>query len=335
MMCPVLIYCVYQSTKEINGMYIAHVNNIRFNGTTKYLTCEESGRYKRISNYSYGSANFGDTRGLTEFVKRHTLPFANVEELVGKLHKEATYKIYITDPMETVNDLIRRQHDYIVYDVEPKIQNFKKYYFDSDKESLKAGFKNILEYFKRLTTTVNNIQNIYAQNTLNHAQNCIGIFENVCEKIEEISELKEKIDFKKELLKSAKLDTPIFENERIKKQQTIKNHEASLSGKLKRYAIWLERRHLLNQSGKKTSDKVENVEKNIKRYEASISVLEAKIDKLKKRIEYLDQYIEKAPEQILKYQSEIQVMEALLKIKEGALLPILEKLNIQNIAKRI
>ena len=326
---------LYQLTKRESAMYVNPVQNVQFKGTTKYLTCDDGGRYKRVSSYSYGSASFGDTRGLSEFVQRHTLPFAKVEEAIGNLHENATYKIYVTDPYEIVNDSIKRQYDYIVYDVEPNIPNLKKYYLESDKEVLKDEIKNILAYFKRLTAlNYEQMQNSVMEKKRNYALNCLGMFEDVFSQIEQLCELEGKINQKKESLESTKLYVPLYEHEIMKKQSTIQNHETKLGGKLKRYAIWLNRRNHLYQNSNRTSQDVEDVEKNIKMYETEIAKLNTKISKLKKRVEYLEQYIANAPEQIQKYQSEIKVMESLLKVKETVMLPLLDKLSVLKMIKK-
>ena len=88
-------------------MLILPTNNTQFKGTTKYLSCDSAGQHKRISECPYGTAVFGETKGLTDLIKKFAYPYANIEETIGNLHENRTNRVYYADPNEVIGDSIK------------------------------------------------------------------------------------------------------------------------------------------------------------------------------------------------------------------------------------
>ena len=134
-------------------MQIAGINNLNFKGRTKFLSCDGNGNYKKIAEYQYGSKYFGETTGLKDFVLKHSYPFADVEQTIGKDHNDATYKVYIADPKENVSKSVKLSHDYIVYDLEPSFPDIRKKYYSLEQGNLEKEFQTALDYYTRLENT--------------------------------------------------------------------------------------------------------------------------------------------------------------------------------------
>ena len=50
-------------------MHSLSPNSLSFYGKTRFMSCNSDGKAKRISDCPFGTAYFGETKGLSEFVK--------------------------------------------------------------------------------------------------------------------------------------------------------------------------------------------------------------------------------------------------------------------------
>lgn len=78
---------------------------------------------------------------------------SSVERIIGNNHDYRTGRIYFADPMEPINDQIKRDSDYIVYDNEPAYPDVNnevsKNYFGTERINYREKFENIRDYFYR------------------------------------------------------------------------------------------------------------------------------------------------------------------------------------------
>ena len=286
-------------------------NNIIFCGKTRYLSCDSDGKRRRISDCPYGRNYFGDTRGLIDFVKRYSYSNAYIEETVGRFHENNTYQIYITDPKESVNDLIRQNYDYIVFDKEPAFPDLETYYYDS--VNIKKRVKELKDYFLRLITTndkhLSEVE--LANKNVRLADEFMQIYEEGLINIEQINTLKSKIKNKTERIANIENDIILFTKELAKKKKCLSNHKVNLE----------KNNNKLNTNDKTTKSDIKKQEIENKREK-----ILSRIENIEARILYLEKFLFNAPERILTLKKEIINHEELLEILKKSIKPNFSKL---------
>jgi len=80
-------------------------------------------------------------------------PNSSIERTLEKYHNNKTGKIYFADPMEPINDDLRKQVDYVVYDNEPAYpdvnEEVSKNYFGTERVNHRTQYERIRDYFYR------------------------------------------------------------------------------------------------------------------------------------------------------------------------------------------
>lgn len=297
------------------------LNSINFYGSTKYLSCNSDGKYKTVSVYPYGRSCFGDTRGLGELVKKHSFPWASVEETIGKFHDNYTYKIYITDPKEVVTDLIRQNNDYIVFDNEPEFPNLESDYFDSS--GIKTRMQDIKDYFIRLKNSGSeaNSEIKEADNQLSFVDRFLQIYEKSQAKINEINLLKKNIRNRTVRLQELQNNIPIYTKELDKKRNRLLYNKKTLSQKenLLRKDITLLQQIKNRKNSEIINDKIRDDNEQIQ-------ILTKRIQKIEKRILFLEDYMSTAPDKIINLKREAEVLKSKLEKCEQLVSPEYTKL---------
>ena len=323
-------------------MFVSAINSIGFKGQTKYLSCDANGNYKKIAEYQYGSKAFGDTRGLSDFILKRSYPYAGVEETIGKLHDNQTYKIYIADPMEVVQNSIRHSHDYIVYDREPSFPDIKKGYDISDEGNLNKEFQTLQDYYERLEkTAVKNQDKEFAKSKLELVAKCRKIYDESALLREERDKLIFKKDQRANMIELIKSNVEDFTRKLSVKTNTIQTHKRSYNAKDRKLNVLLDKKAILLSSRKIVTDKIEDIDNSIKIFSELKEILGAKIRNYESKVEYWKNYIANAPKRIAEYSDDIINMEKRLKEIEKELKPNYDKLcqfytkNCIKITKRI
>lgn len=311
-------------------MYSASIHNVNFYGKTRYLSCNSEGKAKRVSDCPFGTAYFGETRGLNEFVKRHSYPYAKVEQTIGKLHEDKTYKIYVAEPKEYVNDLIKQNHDYIVYDIEPNFPDIRLY-FDTEQEDLKKGFQVVKDYFKRLETSTSSKNDIDILNISKLKQKVADIGEKIFDEGENLRtqkyNLEHKLNARYLRLREIGENLPLYKKELEVRHSRLVNQEKLLEVKERGLYNCISRKSILEKKINKKPEEIAKVNAQIEKYKEAICSIQSKIDFHKKRIEFLKQYIEEAPEKICKFEQEaVALKQKIVDIKK-ALIPNFRKLK--------
>lgn len=299
-------------------MYISQVNNIQFKGITKFLSCNSEGKQRRLSEYPFGTASFGETRGLSDFIKKHSYPNASIEETIGKLHDNPTHRVYVADPNEIVDDLIKISHDYIVYDCEPVFPDLGRTYFDSP-DSLEKGFRDVKSYFERLEHSGSRNKNYNIdQRMLRFADFCLRIIDENKDLIEQKASLERKISARKELVKRTEESVTLYKQELERKKRILENHNKKLGIKTDRL------NSLINKSNKQ-KDSFELKEK-IEKYQKDIEKIKSKIKAYEASIEEMENYLAEAPRKTEQCMSELLYFMQELKAVKNALMPSYKKL---------
>lgn len=322
-------------------MYISPMNNIQFKGTTKFLSCASNGQYKKVAENPFGTASFGDTRGLTDFVKKYSYPYAFVEETVGKVHDNATYRVYVAEPKEIVTDKIKQNHDYIVYDLEPSFPDIRSSYFSSDKEALKKEFKVVQDYLKRLEAVGDKRNLEYLSHQQQMLDSCLHIYEEGEGLLNKKHQLESKINTTARLMLNAKDNLVKYQAELQKLQKKLEFNEFDLQRKQRRLSGYQNKQFKLFSKESCQTEEVKLNQTNIDRYIKIIDLIKERIKIQKARMEYLENYISTTPSQIEFYEAELRRLKQslLATIKEA--MPSFNKLcdfYLQNgikIAKRV
>ena len=304
-------------------MQISSINKVGFKGQTKYLSCDSEGNYKKIAEYSYGTSSFGDTRGLKEFIQQRTYPYASVEETIGNLHNNKTYKIYIADPKEVVDKSIKVSHDYIVYDNEPTFPDVRGKYFTPKYGNLDKEFQNVLEYFKRMENTAVHVRDeVIAKRSQELAKACKTIFDESSDLREEEQDLKLQIQQKSDKIEEIKLNAEKFQRELNIKKSTLPRHKKTLLAKERKM------NNLLDKKQKKTTkpEDIDLINQKIQKMTEVKYALQAKINHYEAKVIYWESYIKNAPKRIAEYSDAIIKMQNRLKEIEQELKPNFEKL---------
>lgn len=309
-------------------MYCSSVDNNAFYGKTKFLSCNSEGKNRRISDCPFGTAYFGETRGLINFVKKHSFPHADIEETIGTVHDKPTYRIYFADPKEIVSDTIKQKHDYIVYDIEPSFPDIRLY-FDTDKDEIKKGFEIVKDYYKRLENSANGNFDILNNSRLKQkiADICSQIFDEGNSLRTTLQDLQSKLKVKTEHIKLMENNISLFTKELNLREIRLPNQEKMLDAKKRSFENYLKRRNALKEKFKRTPEEYAIINKQIEKYNMEISKIKAKINKHKTRIEYIKTYLKQVPDKIELYRNEINRINIKIADLKIALLPVLKKLQ--------
>jgi len=317
-------------------MYITPESNIQFKGYTRFLSCNSEGKAKRLSDCPFGTASFGDTRGMSALVKKHSYPNAGVEETIGKLHDNITCRVYVADPGEVVNDLIKLQHDYIVYDYEPDYPNIRENYY---QENINKGFQNVKEYLQRLESVElrsasgtekdkkvlqQRLKKLHTR--LKVVDECSKIYDEGAELREKKSALERKMDARKFRIAEMEAVLPKYSKELERKRTAVINQQEVLPKKENTLNCLLERMAKLREKTNRTPEEVALVEQRIRQAENALATLKKHMEKNIKRVEFLEDYIAKAPEKLVQYRREQNQFAAQLEEINHAIEPYIKKL---------
>ena len=306
-------------------MYVSKINNIAFAGKTRYLSCNSEGKSKTVSDYPFGTAVFGDTKGLSEMVKKRTYPFATIEETVGKFHDNSTYKIYVADPFEKVTDIIRKNHDYIVYDCEPKIPDIQESYFNSDVKFINRVFKEVQSYLQRLEAT-NSVQSKNVEQKKKLLAGCMQIYNEGLDLMEQKKELDDKISVKKEQINELRNNIMLCEADLQKKRAYIANHECNLITDKQKLSRYKKQKALLINNPKTNPKIIEKLDYKIKRCKQRIDFVKLKTAKYYEKIEYCTKYISTAPKLVENLENDVKTLSVKLNQVKVMMQPIFQKL---------
>ena len=306
------------------------INRTAFYGKTRFLSCNSEGKAKRISDCPYGTAYFGETRGLSDFVKKHSYPGANIEETIGKTHDKQTYRIYIADPKEKVSDTIKQNHDYIVYDVEPAFPDTKAY-LGTDNELIAKNLKIANEYYKRLESAGINIGDADTVNLSKNRQNIVTICSKMFSEGDDLRKkrlsLENKVHNKTFLINETEANIPKYKKELTAKRRYLEKNKKTLEIKEESLRSLKAQRLLLKDITDKTPTKINSLKSDIERYEFIISGIKNRIQKYQDRINFLEDYIEKAQTRISNWKQEIAGAKKQINDIKRALIPNFKKLQ--------
>lgn len=311
-------------------MNSATIRSISFKGKTRYLSCNSEGKARTVSDCPFGTSSFGETRGLSEFVKKHSYPTANIEETIGKIHDNRTYRIYVTDPTEVVNDAIKQNHDYIVYDVEPAFPEVRVF-MDIEQEQINKGFRNISEYYQRLENDGLSRGNHHIVNLSKIKQRitdlCLKMVDESSDLRAEKLEAENKLRVRQKRIQEIEANIPeyhkdleIKQNKLIVAEQTLKKKEQVLSN-------WQYKQKLLQDKQKKNPNEINKVNYYAERNQIAVSNIKSRIEDYKSRIEFIENYISKAPSKIEFYQGEIRNLQRRIAEINKLMQPYLKKIQ--------
>lgn len=290
-------------------MQITGVSNLNFMGKTKFLSCDSEGNHKKIAECLYGSKYFGDTRGMSDFIQKHSYPYAGVEETIGKHHNNTTYKVYIADPNEIVAKSIKCSHDYIVYDNEPAFPDIRKKYYSPNYGNLDKEFQYICDYFNRMENSSQKpIEDVNAKIKQQLAIDCKKIFDESAELRKEKEELQEKIKIKSEKIKAIISNVADYKKSLAVKMSTLPRYKNSLLAKERRLSSLEDKRIKLKDKVKVPEEKLEFVNENINSLKECMEVLKIKVKNYEFKMNYWKNFIENAPKQISEREEEIKTM---------------------------
>ena len=290
-------------------MQITGVKNLNFNGRTKFLSCDSEGNHKKIAECLYGSRYFGDTRGMSDFIQKHSYPYADVEETIGKHHNDTTYKVYIADPNEVVAKSIKRSHDYIVYDNEPEFPDIRKKYYSPNYGNLDKEFQYICDYFNRMeNSSVKPLEDVNARIKQQLAIDCKKIFDESAELREEKEKLQEKIRIKTEKIKAIIGNVADYKKSLAVKMSTLPRYKNSLLAKERKLSNLENKSIKLKDKVNVSAERLELVNENINSLKECIEVLKIKVKNYESKMNYWENIIENAPKQISEREEEIKTM---------------------------
>ena len=316
-------------------MNVAPAQNVQFKGFTRFLSCNSEGKGRRLSDCPFGTASFGETRGLTSLVKKFSFPNAWVEETIGNLHDNRTYRVYVAEPNEIVSDMIKLQHDYIVYDHEPEYPDIREnFYAESDN---KKGFETMKDYLKRLEAA-----EIKKAETKTDAKTLQANLENLrrrifvteeCSKIygegdllrEQKSEYERKIQYRTNRIADIEEALPKYQKELEKHKRVIKNQQISLPKYEGTLEMLMKRKALYTSKGK-TIAEMEELNQKIERAKQRIEYTQCHLGEHIKRAEFLEDFIEKAPERLELYRQEISMFNQKISQITNAIEPYIRRI---------
>ena len=311
-------------------MFSVQTNNITFYGKTRYLSCNSEGKAKTISDCPFGTASFGDTRGLSDFVRKHSFPSAKIEETIGTIHENRTHKIYVADPYETVNDLIRLNHDYVVYDLEPGFPDIKLF-FKNEHNDISKGFKIVNDYYKRLEAMgiTSDDKDIISFSKMKQrlVDTCAQIFGESAELREKRISLENKIKNKLILINETETSLPKYTTELNTKMKGLENNKKTLIRIEETHRRLKEKQLSLKNKSNITPEEIKKANDAVEKYELILQKLKYKIDKNIKKIEILDNFVSTAPSRIAYWKQEITNLQKEINGITEALIPNFKKLK--------
>ena len=306
------------------------IENISFKGKTRYLSCNSEGKARTVSDCPFGTSSFGETRGLSEFVKKHSYPTANIEETIGKTHYNRTYRIYVTDPTEVVNDTIKQNHDYIVYDVEPEFPEVRVF-MDIEQERINKGFRNMHEYYQRLENDGLNRGNSHIVNLSKIKQRITSLCSKMVDESSDLRaeklEAQNKLRAKQKRIQEIEANIPEYQKDLEIKQNKLTMAEQTLQKKEQVLSNWQYKQRLLKDKQKKNPDEINKVNYYTERNQIIVSNIKSRIEHYKSRIEFIENYISKAPSKIEFFLGEIKNLQRRIADINKLMLPHLKKLQ--------
>jgi predicted nucleic acid-binding Zn-ribbon protein len=313
-------------------MYVAPTQSIQFKGFTRFLSCNSEGKSRRLSDCPFGTSSFGETRGLTALVKKFSYPNASVEETIGNLHENRTYRVYVAEPNEIVSDMIKLQHDYIVYDYEPEYPDIREnFYAESDN---KKGFETMKGYLKRLEAAeIKNapdskmVKGILQtlQRKLVVAEECSKIYDEGGVLREQKADYERKIQARRDRIAEIEEALPKYKRVLERHRTTVKNHQDSLAKRETTLRMLEKKKASFLSKGKNVED-MKDLNKRIEYTEQRINGIKNHLERLKKRTDYLEDFIKKAPERLELYRQEISVFTQKLSEITNAVEPYIRRL---------
>jgi len=308
-------------------MLLSTIDNVKFKGVTKYLSCDSAGRYKRISECPFGTTYFGETKGLTDLIKRFSYPYANIEETIGKLHENRTNKVYYADPNEIVRDSIKLTHDYIVHDVEPSFPNIIEDYFGEGRKEVNKRFKELINYYARLQSTeLKQNKPMYKSTKQILTEMCVKIYGESSELRKTEDALYATIQNNTKEIQKIEQIIPRYENELNKKRISLSKHQNNLAIEEDKLNKWKYKRNSLKENPNRTKNEVETIKQNIKSLTESVENIKCKITANNIKINSLENHLTEAYKKIIEYKDEIENSKNMLEQTKKALLPNYEKL---------
>ena len=130
------------------------LSGISFKGQTQNIIRKQFGTAGVVAigrEPTYNDSQYGT---LEEKIGQNPLSHANSS--IERTHNNyTTNRVYFADPEEVVNDQTKRDHDFIVYDNQPKyprLEELKENYFNENRNANNYGqnFKTLAEYYYRL-----------------------------------------------------------------------------------------------------------------------------------------------------------------------------------------
>ena len=315
-------------------MQIAPIKGIGFKGQTKYLSCDGSGKYKKVAEYLYGTSSFGSTKGMQNLIKKHSYPYAVIEETIGKFHDDETYKIYFTDPKEVVDKKIKLSHDYIVYDKEPSFPDIQKNFFSPESVNIEKEFQHVIDYYKRLeNSSTKTSDTISAKNGQTLAYTCKSIFDESSNLRAEKVELISSIQKKKNKIELINDNVDEYSKKLAIKKASLPRHKKSYLAKCNKLDFWTKKRVDIQNC---TPSKIELINNKIQQYTILKDALGVKINKYEERMLFWENYLKNAPakiaeciEKIIKMQKRLEEIEQELKPNYDKLCKFYTKNGIQ------
>ena len=308
-------------------MQIAGINNLNFNGRTKFLSCDASGNYKKIAEYQYGSRYFGETKGLRDFILKHSYPFAGVEETIGKDHNNATYKVYIADPKENVSKSIKISHDYIVYDLEPSFPDVRRKYYSLQSGNFDKEFQTLLDYYTRLENTASKAKDEeLAKSKQALVYNCKEILSEGAALRAERKDLVSRISYKTNMIDIIKSNVEEYSQKLNVKKNSILTYKRSLDARENKLSNLLKKQEALRYQPFAKPELVDDVNKKIKYLTEAKEAASIRVANYESKILFWENYIKDAPSKIAKCYQDISQYRIRLKEIKKELKPNYEKL---------
>lgn len=134
---------------------VNRISNNTFKGTMKSLAQKCYGNEYVLYDGNVQDIPRAYDGRVESFLKDSTYPNAGVEKTLGDYHSKITGKVYIADPKEYIDEALKEQVDFVVYDNEPRypdvnLEVSKSYFENCDNTNYAKKFEDIRDYYYRL-----------------------------------------------------------------------------------------------------------------------------------------------------------------------------------------